>query len=39
MTAQSGELLLLLWNRRKATGLDVRGDGRALDVWAREAHL
>ncbi|MFF4596053.1 maleylpyruvate isomerase family mycothiol-dependent enzyme [Amycolatopsis sp. NPDC001319] len=39
VTAQPGELLLLLWNRRDATGLDVRGDRRALDVWAREAHL
>ncbi|MET7991915.1 maleylpyruvate isomerase N-terminal domain-containing protein [Amycolatopsis sp. NPDC005232] len=39
VTAQPGALLLLLWNRRKATGLDVRGDGRALDVWVREAHL
>lgn len=39
VTAGPGELLLLLWNRRGPEGLEVRGDGRALDVWAREAHL
>ncbi|MEV6898964.1 hypothetical protein [Amycolatopsis sp. NPDC051372] len=39
VTAWPGELLLLLWKRRDATGLDVRGDARALDVWAREANL
>jgi uncharacterized protein (TIGR03083 family) len=36
---RSGELLLLLWNRRNADGLTVRGRRDLLDTWAREAHL
>lgn len=36
--ARAGELLLLLWNRRTAEGLDVRGDPGVLDVWRRGAH-
>lgn len=36
---RGGELLLLLWNRRTAEGLDVRGDRRTLDDWHRNAHL
>jgi uncharacterized protein (TIGR03083 family) len=37
--ARSGELLLLLWNRRTADGLDVRGDRGVLGVWHANAHL
>jgi uncharacterized protein (TIGR03083 family) len=37
--AHSGELLLLLWNRRQADGLTVEGRADVLDTWAREAHL
>jgi uncharacterized protein (TIGR03083 family) len=37
--ARAGELLLLLWNRRTAEDLDVRGDRGALDAWRRGAHL
>lgn len=37
--AHSGELLLLLWNRRTADGLDVRGDHDVLETWHRDAHL
>jgi uncharacterized protein (TIGR03083 family) len=37
--ALSGELLLLLWNRRTAEGLDVRGDHSVLETWHRNAHL
>jgi uncharacterized protein (TIGR03083 family) len=36
---RAGELLLLLWNRRTANGLKVRGDHDILETWAREAHL
>jgi uncharacterized protein (TIGR03083 family) len=36
---RAGELLLLLWNRRTADGLEVRGDAGVLETWAREAHL
>lgn len=37
--APSGELLLLLWNRRHADGLTVEGSADVLHTWAREAHL
>lgn len=37
--AKAGELLLLLWNRRTADGLDVAGDREILDVWRRGSHL
>ena len=37
--ALSGELLLLLWNRRTSKGLDVRGDHSVLRTWHRHAHL
>jgi hypothetical protein len=37
--ANSGELLLLLWNRRQADGLTIEGRTDVLDTWAREAHL
>jgi uncharacterized protein (TIGR03083 family) len=37
--AVSGELLLLLWNRRSAAGLAVEGRRYVLETWAREAHL
>lgn len=37
--ALSGGLLLLLWNRRLASGLAVKGRVDVLDTWAREAHL
>ena len=37
--AAAGELLLLLWNRRAADGLDVRGDRDLLAAWRRGAHL
>jgi hypothetical protein len=39
VTGHPGALLLLLWNRRPYTGLDVRGDPRVLDLWAAGAHL
>ncbi|WP_433281030.1 maleylpyruvate isomerase family mycothiol-dependent enzyme [Pseudonocardia xinjiangensis] len=37
--ALSGELLMLLWNRRTSKGLDVRGDRSVLETWRRHAHL
>lgn len=37
--ALAGELLLLLWNRRAANGLAVRGRGDLLETWAEHAHL
>ncbi|MGQ0843500.1 MAG: maleylpyruvate isomerase family mycothiol-dependent enzyme [Sporichthyaceae bacterium] len=37
--ATAGELLLLVWNRREAAGLDVRGDGSVLDSWREKARL
>jgi uncharacterized protein (TIGR03083 family) len=36
--ANAGELFLMLWNRRTADGLHVRGDRSALEVWRRGAH-
>jgi uncharacterized protein (TIGR03083 family) len=36
---RAGELLLLLWNRRTADGLEVRGSTGIIGTWAREAHL
>lgn len=36
--ATAGELFLLLWNRRSAAGLHVRGDHAALENWRRGAH-
>lgn len=36
--ATAGELFLLLWNRRPAADLLVRGDRAALDNWRRGAH-
>jgi uncharacterized protein (TIGR03083 family) len=36
---KSGELLLWLWNRRPATGLEVTGDPTALEIWTANAHL
>jgi uncharacterized protein (TIGR03083 family) len=35
----AGELLLLLWNRRDAAGLDIEGDPSVLDIWRAGAHL
>ena len=35
--ARAGELLLLLWNRRTADGLDIRGDHAVLQEWERGA--
>lgn len=37
--ALSGELLLLLWNRRTWDGLTVTGDDGALRAWQRGARL
>jgi uncharacterized protein (TIGR03083 family) len=39
LRAHSGELLLLLWNRRHADRLTITGRTDVLDIWAREAHL
>ncbi|OBA63329.1 hypothetical protein A5647_05800 [Mycobacterium sp. 1100029.7] len=39
LLAHSGEVLLLLWNRRSTDGLAVDGRHDVLDIWAREAHL
>ncbi|HZE66560.1 MAG TPA: maleylpyruvate isomerase family mycothiol-dependent enzyme [Sporichthyaceae bacterium] len=36
---KSGELLLWLWNRRRASGLEVSGDPTALEIWTANAHL
>jgi uncharacterized protein (TIGR03083 family) len=33
VTATASDLLLLVWNRRTADGLDVSGDRSALDYW------
>jgi len=35
----AGEILLLLWNRREASGLDLVGDPGVLDTWRTGAHL
>jgi uncharacterized protein (TIGR03083 family) len=35
----AGELLLLLWNRRSADGLDVAGDPGMLVTWRERAYL
>jgi uncharacterized protein (TIGR03083 family) len=39
VSGQSGELLLWLWNRRDAVGLDTRGDAGLLTTWRAGAHL
>jgi uncharacterized protein (TIGR03083 family) len=39
VTARSGELLLWLWNRRAAAGLDVSGNPTVLEIWRSNAHL
>lgn len=36
---RAGELLLLLWNRRTADGLEVRDGTGIIGTWARKAHL
>lgn len=36
--ATAGELFLMLWNRRSADDLHVRGDRAALENWRRGAH-
>ncbi len=35
----AGELLLWVWNRREATGLDLAGDRDLLAAWREKAHL
>ena len=37
--ACSGELLLLLWNRRTWDGMNMTGNGDALQVWRHAARL
>lgn len=37
--AGSGDLLLLLWNRRTVAGLDTRGNGELWRLWSSGAHL
>jgi uncharacterized protein (TIGR03083 family) len=37
--AGAAELYLLLWNRRDAEGLTVRGDASVLDVWRGSARV
>jgi hypothetical protein len=39
VSGRAGELLLWLWNRRLATGLDVSGDPTVLEIWRTNAHL
>jgi uncharacterized protein (TIGR03083 family) len=39
VSGRSGELLLLLWNRRSAAGLDVSGDADLLIDWRTNGHL
>ena len=35
----ASDLYLLLWNRRSADGLDVRGDATLLDLWRRSMQV
>jgi uncharacterized protein (TIGR03083 family) len=35
----ASDLFLLLWNRRAADGLDVKGDRSVLDVWRENAQI
>jgi uncharacterized protein (TIGR03083 family) len=35
----ASDLFLLLWNRRDAEGLDVRGDRSLLDTWRKHAQI
>jgi uncharacterized protein (TIGR03083 family) len=35
----AGEVLLLLWNRREAAGLNLVGDAGVLVIWRSRAHL
>jgi uncharacterized protein (TIGR03083 family) len=39
VNATASDLYLLLWNRRGAAGLDVRGDGRVLGLWREHARV
>jgi len=39
LSGKSGELLLWLWNRRTADGLEVNGDPTVLEIWRTHAHL
>jgi uncharacterized protein (TIGR03083 family) len=39
ITGRAGELLLWLWNRRSAAGLEVSGDPTVLEIWTTNAHL
>lgn len=39
LTGAAGELLLWLWNRRSAAGLEVSGDPTVLEIWTSNAHL
>jgi hypothetical protein len=39
VSGRAGELLLLLWNRRLASGLSVTGDESVLTTWREQAHL
>jgi uncharacterized protein (TIGR03083 family) len=39
VTGTAADLYLLLWNRRGAEGLDVRGDSGVLDAWRRGYHV
>lgn len=39
VTADAGDLYLLLWNRREAEGLDVDGDPAVLGLWREKARV
>ncbi|HEY3603729.1 MAG TPA: maleylpyruvate isomerase family mycothiol-dependent enzyme [Sporichthyaceae bacterium] len=39
LSGRAGELLLWLWNRRSAAGLEVSGDPTVLEIWTSNAHL
>ena len=39
VTAPASDLYHLLWNRRDAEGLDVRGDHEVLGLWREHAQV
>ncbi|GII21122.1 hypothetical protein Pme01_07190 [Planosporangium mesophilum] len=39
LTGRANDLYLMLWNRRGADGLDVRGDRAVLDLWRQQARI
>lgn len=39
VAGKASDLYLLMWNRRRAEGLDVQGDARVLDLWRSQATI